>query len=238
MSCVDISAPPRTRYLVAVLVALIHVVIVLGLIRAFAPDFSALVTDSVLATFNVTVTQPPPPPQPEPEKPGAAGEAGKKAEPREAIQPRPRIAVAKPSPAPPVSAKGPENSSGARVSGAGTGAGGIGKGTGSGVGGNGQGGGAASKPSVRAGDLNNASDFPVPEGGRQTRFGKRVVVYFTVTTDGRARDCSVAQSNVDAEATALVCALVIRKIRFNPATRADGSPVEARYGYKVDFTGR
>jgi protein TonB len=78
----------------------------------------------------------------------------------------------------------------------------------------------------------------VPEGGRQARFGKRVIVLFTVTTDGRARDCSVAQSNVDAAATALVCPLVIRKIRFNPARRSDGTPVEARYGYRVDFTGQ
>ena len=240
MSRADLSAPPRTRYLVLALVALIHVVLVLGLIRAFAPDFAAQVTDTVLATFNVTVTPPPPPPppSPQPEKAGAAAEAGRKAVPREAKQQRPKLAIAKPRPAPPIAAHGPDNSSGARDSGSGTGASGQGNGTGSGDGGNGQGGGAVSKPSVRSGELNNASDFPVPEGGRQTRFGKRVIVVFTVTTDGRARDCSVAQSTVDAAATALVCPLVIRKIRFNPATRADGTPVEARYGYRVDFTGR
>lgn len=235
----DLSAPPRTRYLVMAVVALIHVVLVLGLIRAFAPDFAAQVTDTVLATFSVTVTPPPPPPPaPQPGKAGAAAQAGKKAVPREAIQPRPKIAIAKPRPAPPVTAKGPDNSSGARDAGAGTAAGGQGNGTGSGGGGNGQGGRAVSRPSVRSGELSNASDFPVPQGGRQIRFGKRVTVFFTVTTDGRARDCAVAQSNVDAAATALVCPLVIRKIRFNPATRADGTPVEARYGYKVDFTGR
>lgn len=237
----DLAAPPRTRALVMALVALIHVLLVLGLIRAFAPDFASQVTDRVLATFNVTVTPPPPPPpQPAPrqEKAGAASEAGRKAVPREAVQPKPKLVVAKPRPAPPVAAKGADNSSGARDAGSGAGAGGQGNGMGSGGGGNGQDGGAVAKPSVRSGELNNASDFPVPEGGRQTRFGKRVTVYFTVTTEGRARDCSVAQSNVDAEATALVCPLVIRKIRFNPATRADGTPVEARYGYKVDFTGR
>lgn len=233
----DITPPPRTRVLVIALVALIHVMVVLGLIRAFAADFAAMVTDSVLSTFNVAIP-PPPPPAPQPQEAGAAAEAGKKAVPREAKQPRPKIAIAKPASAPSVAAKGPDNSSGARDTGAGTGAGGQGNGTGSGNGGSGQGGGAATRPSVRSGELNNASDFPVPEGGRQTRFGKRVIVYFTVTTDGRARDCSVAQSNVDAEATALVCPLVIRKIRFNPATRADGTPVEARYGYKVDFTAR
>ena len=235
----DLAPRPRTRALVIALVALIHVVLVLGLIRAFAPDFAARVTDSMLATFNVTVTPPPPPPPaPQPEKAGAAAEVGKRAVPLEAKQPKPKIVIAKPRPAPSVAAKGPDNSSGARDAGAGSGAGGQSNGTGSGAGGNGQGGGAVRKPSVRSGELNNASDFPVPEGGRQTRFGKRVTVFFTVTTDGRTRDCSVAQSNVDAEATALVCPLVTRKIRFNPATRADGTPVEARYGYRVDFTGR
>lgn len=240
MSRADLSAPPQTRYLVVALVAMIHVVLVLGLIRAFAPGLAAHVTDSVLATFNVTVTPPPPPPQSAqpPEKAGAAAEAGRKAVPREAKLPKSKLAIAKPSPAPPVAAKGPDNSSGVRDAGSGTGAGGKGNGPGAGNGGNGLGGGAANRPSVRSGELNNASDFPVPEGGRQTRFGKRVIVFFTVTTDGRARNCSVAHSNVDAEATALVCPLVIRKIRFNPATRGDGTPVEARYGYKVDFTAR
>ena len=159
--------------------------------------------------------------------------------PREAASPKPRIAIAKPTAAPPVAGKGPDNSAGTRDTGSGTGAGGQGSGTGSGAGGDGQGGGGiATKPSVRSGELNNASDFPVPAGGRQTRFGKRVTVFFTVTADGRARNCAVTQSNVDAEATALVCQLVIRKIRFNPAKRGDGTPVEARYGYRVDFKER
>ena len=236
----DLSAPPRTRYLVMALVAMFHVVLVLGLIKAFAPGFVSEVTETVLSTFNVTITAPPPPPPPEqPKKSGAAAEAGKQAVPREAASPKPRLAIAKPTAAPPVAAKGPDNSAGARDAGSGTGAGGQGNGTGSGAGGDGQGsGGIAAKPSVRSGELNNASDFPVPAGGRQTRFGKRVTVFFTVTTDGRARDCSVTQSNVDAEATSLVCQLVIRKIRFNPAKRADGTPVEARYGYRVDFKER
>ena len=79
---------------------------------------------------------------------------------------------------------------------------------------------------------------PVPPGGRQSRFGKTVIVHFTVTTDGRARDCTVASSSVDAETTARVCPLVVQRIRFNPARRADGTAVEARYGYRVSFTAR
>ena len=238
-SDLDLAPPRRTRFLVIALVAMIHVAAILGLIKAFAPGFVSQVTDTVLSTFNVTITAPPPPPPaPAPKKAGAAAEIGKKAEPREAASPKPKLAIAKPTAAPPVAGKGPDNSAGARDTGSGTGAGGQGNGTGSGNGGNGQGGGLASKPGVRSGELNNASDFPVPEGGRQTRFGRSVTVFFTVTTDGRARDCSVARSNVDAAGTALVCSLVIRKIRFNPAKLADGTAVEARYGYRVDFKER
>lgn len=237
----DLSAPPRTRGLVAALVIGLHVVAVLGLIQAFAPNFTAKVADQVLSTFTVTVTTPPPSPEPPPpkapDKAGAAAPAGKKAVPREAAAPKPKVAIATKS-APPVAGKGSENAAGAAAAGQGTGAGGQGSGTGSGAGGDGQGGGMARRPSVRSGELNNASDFPAPPGGRETRFGKSVTVFFTVTTDGRARDCSVTRSSVDDQATALVCPLVVRKIRFNPAKRTDGSPIEARYGYKVDFRAR
>ncbi len=238
----DLSAPPRTRAGVVVVVVLLHVAAIFGLIRAFAPGFVSQVTDTVLATFTVTVVttppKPPPPPAREPEKQGEAAEIGKKAVPREAAAPKPKIAIAKQD-APPVPGKGAENDAGARDRGEGAGAGGQGSGAGSGNGGSGQGGGGiAARPSVRSGELNDAADFPAPEGGRQTRFGKSVTVFFTVTADGQARDCSVARSNVDAQATALVCPLVIRKIRFNPAKLADGTPVEARYGYRVDFKQR
>jgi protein TonB len=237
----DLSAPPRTRRLVAALVIGLHVIAVLGLIQAFAPGFTAKVTEQVISTFTVTVTTPPPSPKPPPpkapDKAGAAAPEGKKAVPKAAAAPKPEVLIAQ-RPAPPVAGKGNANSAGATNSGQGTGAGGQGNGTGSGAGGDGRGGGMAARPSVRSGELNNASDFPAPPGGREARFGKSVTVVFTVTSDGRARDCSVARSSVDAEATALVCPLVIRKIRFNPAKRGDGTSIEARYGYKVDFRAR
>ena len=86
--------------------------------------------------------------------------------------------------------------------------------------------------------LDPRRDFPIPEGGRQARFGTSVTVIFTVTTDGRARECSVAQTTADAATTALVCGLVMDKIRFNPARNSAGDAVEARYGYRVDFRER
>lgn len=225
------------------LIVLFHLAVLYGLARTLAPDFTASVIEQATSLVTVTVStyeeEPPEaepsmaPPQPDE---GAAAEAGEQAVAREVVappQPLPR-----PTPAPRASSTGTANASGATDSGEGTGAGGQGDGTGSGRSGSGQGGAVAVGPSVRSGELNEARDFPVPEGGRATRLGKSVTVHFTVTTDGRARDCSVASSQVDAATTARVCPLVIERIRFNPATTRDGTPVEARYGYRVDFRAR
>lgn len=223
----------RPRPALIVLIVLFHLLVLYGLTRAFAPTFVASVEETVVSAFTVTVTTPEEP-EPEPDA-GAAGEQGRDAVPKPVTAPSPKLPVPRNTPIPRASSTGAADRSGAKDTGEGTGAGGSGSGTGSGNGGGGQGGGIAVKPSVRSGELNQARDFPVPEGGRQTRFGKSVTVVFTVTPEGRARDCSVASSQVDAETTARVCTLVMDKIRFNPATRADGTAVEARYGYRVDF---
>ena len=232
MSRADLSAPKRTRYLVMALVALIHVVLVLGLIRAFAPDFAATVTDSVLATFSIANPPPlPPPPSPQQlQKAGAVAEAGKKAVPREEKQPRPKIAIAMPRPAPPVAAKGPDNSAGARDAGTGTGAGGPGNGTGAGFGGNGQGGGAAMKAVKIAGDINSARDYP--RDSSDLRIGDSVIVALTVSTDGRVKACRVQRASRDAQANQITCRLAMARFRFRPAMDANGNPVESTYGWQ------
>ena len=230
---------PRRKLGVAMFVVLLQLLVILGLVRAFAPDFTSKAMESVLNTFNVTITAPPPPPEPAkaPDKSGAAGDAGKKAVAREVKAEKPKVELAQ-QPAPRASSTGSANTSGAAQAGAGTGAGGSGNGPGAGGSGNGSGGGMAVKPSVRSGEINDSRDFPIPPGGRQTRFGKSVIVVFTVTTDGRAQGCAVKSSSVDADTTARVCPLVMQRIRFNPAKRADGTAIEARYGYRVDFTAR
>jgi protein TonB len=218
------------------LVALIHVVLVLGLIRAFAPDFAAQMTDTVLATFNVTVTPPPPPPPaPQPRKAGAAAPAGRNAVPREAVQPKPKISIAKPAPAPPVAAIGPDNSSGARDAGSGTGAGGQGNGTGSGNGGNGQGSGAVTKAVKIAGEINSTRDLPA--GGREARQGSFVNVALTVGADGRVKGCRVFKASSDAEADRAVCLMATSRFRFRPATDRDGNPVESVFGWQQRYCG-
>jgi protein TonB len=222
----------KPRWGTLALVVVLHVLALLGLVQVFAPQVTYATREEIIALMErmVAITVPP---DGEPDA-GAAGKEGQQATPREASAPEAKLPV-RPSDLPVVSSTGSEVQSGAADSGAGTGAGGAGAGTGSGDGGSGQGGGIATRPSVKSGNLDQARDFPIPPGGRQARFGKSVTVNFTVTTDGRARDCSVASSAVDAESAARVCPLVIEKIRFNPARRADGAPVETRYGYRVEF---
>ncbi|MBN8502612.1 MAG: hypothetical protein J0M19_15920, partial [Sphingomonadales bacterium] len=101
--------PVRTKLGVTLFVVLLHLVVIVGLIRAFAPDFTAQVTEKVLSTFTVTITAPPqpppPPPAPEPKAAGAEGAAGKKAVPRETKASDPKIPISK-VPAPMASSTG------------------------------------------------------------------------------------------------------------------------------------
>jgi len=231
----------KLNWKLVVLIALLHVAALAGLARLLAPDFTASVIESAasIVTIDVGPIEEPEaepsisPPQPDE---GAAGEEGREATAREVTAPQQPIP--RPSPAPRTASTGTANQSGARQQGEGTGAGGAGDGTGSGRRGSGTGGAVAVGPSVRSGALNEARDFPIPEGGRRARLGRSVTVHFIVTTDGRARNCTVANTQVDAATTARVCPLVIERIRFNPATTAEGTPVEARYGYRVDFRAR
>ena len=229
----DLSAPRNTRVLVIAMVALLHVAAVLALIRAFAPDFTQQVTQTVVAAFTVTVSPPdpplPPPPAKAPEPAGKAAPVGKKALPKEAAAPRSRIVITE-RPAPAVAGKGSDSSSGARDRGTGTGAGGTGNGTGSGNGGDGSGGGAVAKAVKIAGDINSTRDYP--SDSREARLGHDVVIYLTVGTDGRARNCRVQKASPDPRADAITCSLAEQRFRFRPATDAAGNPVESVYGWR------
>jgi len=229
------DTPRRPRPALIALIVLLHLLAIYGLGRAFAPNLTQQVERTVVSAFSVTITAPEEEPNPEPDE-GAAGDAGEKATPKPVTAPKARVKQDQPMPR--ASSTGAADTSGVRDAGDGTGAAGEGSGTGSGNQGGGMGGGLASGPSVRSGEVNSAKDFPVPDGGRETRFGKSVTVVFTVTRDGYARNCSVARSSADPATTALVCPLVIEKVRFNPARNRNGDPVEARYGYRVDFRAR
>jgi protein TonB len=213
----DLSAPPRIRLGVAALVALLHVAVLFALIRAFAPDFAGKAVETVVSTFTVTITAPPPPPPPGPAPvpaaAGGAGEAGKKAVPREVRA----------------------DTSGAGEQGSGTGAAGAGSGTGAGSGGSGPGGGLASKPVHVSGRIDNARDFPVPPGGREARIGKAVILALTIDPEGRAVSCRIYRSSGLPDTDAATCRLAMERLRFRPAKNAAGEPVSAIFYWQQKF---
>ncbi len=230
----DLTPPRRVKLGVIVLVALLHLAAILALIRAFAPNLTAQAVETISRTLTVTISAPPPPqPQPEPQPAGAAGDAGKKAVPREVTALMPRTEIAK-APAPKASSTGSADSSGARDNGAGTGAGGSGSGTGSGAGGSGQGGGA-SKPVHIAGRIDKASDFPIPPGGREARIGKAVILALTISPEGRAIACRIYKSSGLPDTDAVTCRLAQERLRFKPALDASGQPVTGTFYWQQKF---
>ena len=222
----------RPRWWVIALVVLGHLLAFYGLVRAFAPGAIATVERSVLATFNVTITAPPPPPEADarPDE-GAAGAPGKQAVPKPVTAPKPRVPISSPSPVPRASSTGSQNSSGARQSGEGTGASGSGEGTGSGRDGGGQGGVGATRLALVAGRIDSATDFPIPPGGRQARFGTSVLVYIGVDADGRPTGCRIVRPSPDPTADGIVCRLALQRFRFRPKTDGGGRAIPGTFGY-------
>lgn len=231
------------RWGLIALLAGLHVLALLGLARAFAPDFTAAVIEEATSLVTVTITSPPPPPTPPPPPPrpspdpepdeGSAGEEGREAVAREQTAPEPRIVLA-PSPVPLPRAPSTDlaASAGTRDQGTGSGAGGEGAGSGAGRGGDGTGGLPVTRPVKIAGEINNAADYPVPPGGRAMRLGHTVTITMTVTVDGRATDCRVIEPSPDPEADRITCELAEERFRFEPARNAAGQPVASVYGWR------
>lgn len=226
----------RMRLGVIAFVAALHIVLVAVLVRAFTPQFAASVVEGVTQAFTISA-DPPPEPAPTrerralpPEEQGAAAPPGRKATPRDASAPPPKLAI-KSAQVPPVAGKGREDASGAREKGEGTGASGAGSGTGSGASGAGAGGGGAVSPPVKIrGEINSARDYP--RGSRDLRIGTEVIVALTVTTDGRVRACRVVKPSPDPSAGEITCRLATERFRFRPAQDASGRPVEGVYGWR------
>ncbi|MBO9602018.1 MAG: energy transducer TonB [Novosphingobium sp.] len=217
-----------------ILVLVLHLLAIVGLVRAFAPDFAVRAIDRMAAVLTVTVsTREVPPAAPSPDR-GAAAPPGKKAKPRAVSAPERTLPV-KPTPLPPVSGAGALDRAGAAQQGAGTGAGGEGPGTGSGNGGSGQGSGGARRLEKVAGEINSARDYPVPPGGRQARFGTSVTIALTVGTDGRPSACRIVSPSPFPDTDATTCRLAMERFRFRPATDRDGSPIVATYGWRQEF---
>ncbi|WBY17358.1 hypothetical protein PF049_04165 [Erythrobacteraceae bacterium WH01K] len=237
-----ISRKRRPRVPVLIAIALLHVAIFYGLIRALAPDFTAGVEQSVTEAFTVTITappeeEPPPPPEPRPEPDeGAQGDPGREAVPRDTATPTPRIRVREDPPAPRATSTGSAVNSGAADSGSGTGAGGSGDGTGSGRGGEGQGGPPVQvAPPRLVESISDSSLFPIPPGGREARVGRRAVAILNVSAEGQVTGCRIRESSGFPETDAALCRLAPQYIRFEPARDQNGEPMASVFGYQQRF---
>ncbi|WEK45876.1 MAG: hypothetical protein P0Y56_12680 [Candidatus Andeanibacterium colombiense] len=211
----------------------LHLLAILGLARAFAPALTARALDRVAAVLTVTVAAPEEKPvassQPDA---GAAAPPGPKLVPR-AVSAQPKLPL-KQADAPPVAGSGMDVRSGAATAGAGSGAAGTGIGSGSGSTGNGQGSGGRKLEKI-AGAIDSASDYPVPPGGREARFGTSVTIALTVGPDGLPRACRVIAPSPFPETDATTCRLALERFRFRSATGPDGTPVTATYGWRQQF---
>jgi protein TonB len=226
-----LSPRRRPRWGTLALVVLLHVAALAGLIRVFAPNFTARMVEDAASLVSVTITAPAEP-EPAPAEPdaGAAGEKGREANPREASAPE--APVPRPQPAPRVASTGAENTSGAREQGVGSGASGEGEGTGSGGAGSGQGVGGARPLELISGRIDNARDYPTPPGGRRIRRGHDVVIELTVGPDGRVSACRVTDPSPDPEADAITCRLATERFVFRPRLNAQGDPVAGIYRWR------
>ena len=232
----DLRPPRAARLGFAFAIVLLHLAALYGLMRAFAPDFTAATIDRALSVFDVAVPPPPEPSPPQPEKQpdpapdeGVAGDAGHKAAPRVVAAPKTRLPVAK-TPAPPRAGTGNDNSAGAAEAGIGPGAGGAGSGPGSGRGGAGGGGMPVRKLEKIAGDINSARDYP--KATRAQRVGHSVTILLSVDAEGRVTDCQVSQPSPDPAADTITCRLASERFRFRPALDAQGNAVPGKYAWR------
>lgn len=225
------TPPGRPSWGLLATIVLLHLAALAGLVRVFAPDFTASAIETVTSLATVTITAPPEPPPEASSLPdaGASAAEGRRATPREAAAPA--SPLPRPNPAPPVRSTGAADASGAAEAGAGTGAGGEGEGTGSGRGGTGQGGGARPLELI-SGTIDDARDYPTPEGGRRVRRGHDVVIELRVNAQGRVESCRVTDPSPDPEADAITCRLATERFVFRPRLDASGQPVPGIYRWR------
>lgn len=216
------------------LIVLFHLLALYGLTRALAPQVTDTIERGVVEAFTVTITAPPDDPPEVPDE-GMAGDPGEQAVPQPVSAPTPRITPAPDRNLPEAASTGDASTSGATASGEGTGASGEGAGTGSGDEGSGQGSSMATGPVKIAGTINSARDYPVPEGGREIRFGRAVRIAILVGIDGRPKRCRVFRSSGLPDTDARTCELAVARFRFRPARNARGQPIEAEFGWEQRF---
>lgn len=217
----------RPRWGALTLIVLLHLAALVGLVRVFAPAFTAAAVEKASSLITVQVVAPDEPqPMPEPDA-GAAGEEAPRASAREVEAPP--APLPRPSPAPVAAGTGAADRSGGGEQGQGAGAGGEGAGPGSGRSGSGQGGGARALELI-SGSIDDARDYP--RGGRQARRGHDVVIELTVGPEGRVTACRVTDPSPDPQADTITCRLATERFVFRPRLDASGQPVVGTYRWR------
>lgn len=225
------------------LVVAVHVALGLALVAGLRGPALVRAAREQLATFNVAPPPPlPPPPEPRQREPAPKDKAGAsdvaaKAAPivlPQPPQPRPSpLPVARePGPAP-----GRDPSAGAgRSPGPGNGAGGSGNGTGGGgTGGPGDGGGQGIGArwlggGLSRGDYRAIRSFAVPSGS--AAYAIRVDAF------GRATDCRARQTSGSVALDAMICDMLLPRLRFDPARDAYGRPRPDEITYVANWSRR
>jgi protein TonB len=232
----------------AVPVALVHAVLVYGILSGLAVAFTP---EAKRETKVLNLAPPPPLPVPEIPMPPPVPDTGEtesevRADPREegAASPpniesrRTQIVAPTQERASPVRAAteagtGSDTTQGAApVEGPGTGSGGIGTGTGSGDGGDGSGAGGGGgrgegrlrRPRRIAGRL---SDRDYPPGLGEAGVQGPVWVRFAVETDGSVSNCTVTESSGSALLDRHTCDLIEARYRYRPARDGSGRPIRS-----------
>lgn len=178
-----------------------------------------------LDVFDITpevrppLPKPPPPPRRAHEN-GASGAPALRAKATEIVAPPPVVPIVIPTiAAAKIADIGTASSTGASPNaGPGTGGGGTGDGYGDGDGGD------ETPPLLRSGRI-KSSDYP--RAAFEANAGGTVSVQYTVTTKGRATDCSVTRSSGNVELDRATCRLIEERFRYEPSRDARGRPVES-----------
>ena len=84
---------------------------------------------------------------------------------------------------------------------------------------------AAPTPATPKGRGNAFSDDDFPDASRRAEEAGVTRVSYTVDVDGKVSACTVTQSSGFPRLDDATCKIIMRRFRFNPATR-DGRPVQ------------
>jgi protein TonB len=189
-----------------------------GIVRPVPVERDLDIFDILPETPVPPIRKPLPPPK-QAHKNGASGAPALRAKATEIVAPPPVLPIVIPTiAAAKIPGVGTQSAAGASsVAGAGTGGGGSGNGDGDGDGGE-------TPPEQRSGRIKD-SDFP--RGVIEAGVGGTVSVKYTVTTKGRATDCSITRSSGIAELDRTTCRLIEERFRYYPSRDANGKPVES-----------